>query len=248
MAHTKNGGITHAREDDETPTWRKERFEEIISEIDVYAPEIIICVTTSGRNWSDLSLRTQALSVQSPLKPELASLTLGSMNFAKKSSINSPESIGIILELIYEKKMIPELEIFDLGMVNYANILVRKGLLKPPFYFNIILGSQGTADFNATNIAAIINSLPNESTWALAGIGRYQLQANIAALTLGGHVRVGLEDNPYYDWKKRDPTSNVQLVERIVRIGMELGLKPASPEFARSIIGLPVKAQFNLSS
>ncbi|AOH85689.1 hypothetical protein AWL63_18840 [Sphingomonas panacis] len=233
----------HAREDDESPTWRGERFEEIITEVLLRAPEIIVCVTSSGRNWSDLPRRTEALSIPDPHKPELASLTLGSMNFPKSASVNAPDTIIGLIDAMQAANIVPELEVFDVGMANYARSLAKAGRLKPPYYFNILLGSLGTADFNATNIAAIVGSLPEGSTWALAGIGRYQLSANVTSLTLGGHVRVGLEDNPYFDWRTREPATNPRLVERLVRLGRELGREPVTPRIAREIIGIRQKEE-----
>ncbi|MEU6860402.1 3-keto-5-aminohexanoate cleavage protein [Glycomyces sp. NPDC046736] len=228
----------HARDDDEEPTWRKEVFAEICEAVVAEAPDMILVVTTSGRNWNDFARRSESLSITGAAKPELASLTLGSMNFPTGPSINSPEMIEQLATTMRDNGITPELEVFDVGMVNYANHLIAKGVLTGPHYFNILLGSRGTADVSAANAAACLASLPSESTWAFAGIGRFQTAANTLALSLGGHVRVGLEDNPYYDWRDRSPATNPRLVERIVRIAAELGREPATPEEARQIIGL----------
>jgi uncharacterized protein (DUF849 family) len=228
----------HARDDDEEPTWRAERFAEICAAVVAETPEIVLVVTTSGRNWSDLAKRSESLTVGGVGKPEMASLTVGSMNFVSGPSVNSPETIQGLAEAMQERQIVPELEIFDIGMVNYANYLIGRGVLKPPYYLNILFGSVGTADVSAANAAAVLSALPSGATWAFAGIGRHQLAANTLALCLGGHVRVGLEDNPYYDWSTRATTTNPQLVERIVRIAGEMGREPATPAEARQIIGL----------
>jgi uncharacterized protein (DUF849 family) len=138
-----------------------------------------------------------------------------------------------------EHDVVPELEIFDVGMANYAQFLIERGILTGPYYWNILLGSRGTADVSAANAAAMLASLPAGAIWAFAGIGRSQLAANTLALSLGGHVRVGLEDSPYYDWADRSPATNPRLVERVVRIAAELGREPMTPEEARKTIGLP---------
>lgn len=228
----------HAR-DGEEPTWRAERFTEICEAVAQTAPDIVLVVTTSGRDWSDLERRTESLTVSGVAKPEMASLTLGSMNFVSGPSVNSPQTIEALARAMQERDIVPELEIFDVGMANYARYLVSRGILRPPFYANILLGSIGTAELSAANAAAVLAALPEETTWAFAGIGRFQTAANTLALGLGGHVRVGLEDNPYHDWSTREPGTNPKLVERTVRIARELGREPATPERAREIIGLP---------
>lgn len=225
----------HAREEDQTPTWKTEIFSETIAEIRSYAPKMITVVTTSGRNWSDIEHRSASLNALA--KPDMASLTLGSMNFPKQSSINPPDIIQGLLSKMNEMSIVPELEVFDIGMVNYSHYLIKKGLLKAPYYFNLIFGSLGTASLNATNLAAMISSLPQDSIWSAGGIGRFQLATNTIAIALGGHIRIGLEDNPYFDWTKKSDASNPRLVERIIKIAKEFNREPASPEEARNIIG-----------
>jgi 3-keto-5-aminohexanoate cleavage enzyme len=228
----------HARDEQEDPTWAPERFEEIIGEIKTISRDLIIVVTTSGRNWPQLEKRSASMTIGGANKPDMASLTLGSMNFPRQASVNPPEVIKGLAQNMQQYGVIPELEIFEAGMIDYANYLIRKDLLRPPYYFNLLLGSLGTMALNAANIGLMINALPPGATWALAGIGRYQLAANTMAIALGGHVRVGLEDNPYYDWAKKTPASNPRLVERVLRIARELGREPATPDEARKMIGL----------
>lgn len=228
----------HARDEQEDPTWSPERFEEIIGEIKVISEQLIIVVTTSGRNWTELEKRSAALEIKGPNRPDMGSLTLGSMNFPRQASVNPPQIIQGLARKMQENHITPELEVFEVGMVNYAHYLIDKGLLQPPYYFNLLLGALGTMELSAANVGLMISALPPDATWALAGIGRFQTAANTMAIALGGHVRVGLEDNPYFDWTKRSHASNPQLVERILRISRELGRDPASPEEARKIIGL----------
>jgi len=226
----------HARDENGIPTWHPDVFDEILSEIKTVTPDIILTVSTSGRNWSEIEKRSASLKLKDN-RPDMASLTLGSMNIQKFVLINPPEIIHALAAEMLENNIVPELEAFDTGMINYAVFLIKKGILKPPYYFNLLLGSLGTASLNSHNVSSMINALPEHATWALAGIGRFQLQANTLAIALGGHVRVGLEDNPYFDWDGKINASNPRLVERIVKIAKELGREPATSEEARKIIG-----------
>ncbi len=115
----------------------------------------------------------------------------------------------------------------------------RKGVLAPPYYFNLILGSLGASPLDLVGLGHMLSLLPEGAVWAVGGIGRFQLDANVMAMTVGGHVRVGLEDNAYYDRQRRRLADNVQLVDRVVSIARQLGREPASGEEARRIIGLP---------
>jgi uncharacterized protein (DUF849 family) len=228
----------HARAHDEEPTWDPERFREILAAVVERTPDIVLCVTTSGRTWPELEKRAAVLHLDGPVKPEMASLTLGSMNFPTGPSVNSPDTIAGLARTMDERGIVPELEVFEPGMASYANFLLRREILSPPLYVNVLLGSLGASDLSAASVAGFQAALPPGATWALAGIGRYQLQANTLAIALGGHVRVGLEDNPYYDWRTNEDASNPRLVERVVRIAREHGREPATPEETRSIIGL----------
>lgn len=233
----------HARRDDEEPTWEAGRFRDTVEAVLAATPDIVVVVTTSGRNWSEFERRSASLTLDGDAKPEMASLTLGSLNFAREASVNDPAMIRQLAAEMHARGIVPELEIFDVGMANFASALVAEGALRPPYYCNVLLGSKGTADLSAVNLGAVLASLPQGATWALAGIGRYQTAACATALALGGHVRIGLEDNPYYDWSTREPASNPRLVERIVRIAREVGRHPVEPVRARQIIGLDEPAR-----
>jgi N-acetylglutamate synthase-like GNAT family acetyltransferase len=168
----------------------------------------------------------------------MASLTLGSLNFPEHASLNEPNMVQQLCTRMHERGIMPELEAFDIGMINYAFYLQRKGLLPLQCYINILLGSLGSVPGRVLDLAQLTNELPREWTWAAAGIGRYQLAMNTAAITMGGNVRVGLEDNPFYDYTARQPTSNVALVERLVRISTELGRPIATAEETRKRLKL----------
>jgi len=115
-------------------------------------------------------------------------------------------------------------------------------VLRPPFYVNVLLGSRGTLAATPLNLALMVQALPAGATWAGAGIGRFQFQVNALAVAMGGHVRVGLEDTLYMDQARSEPASNVALVDRIVTLGQAMGRRPATPDEARALIGLPARA------
>lgn len=231
----------HARDDDGTPTYRRERFAEIVSRVRAAAPDLVVCVTTSGRTFKSLDERSQSLELEGDLRPEMASLTLGSMNFPRQASVNAPDVIQGLLARMNERGIVAELEVFDLGMLDYARYLIERGLLRRPLYVNLLLGSLGTLAATPFHLATLVKELPEGATWAAAGIGRYQLPMNALAVTMGGHVRVGLEDNLSMDAAKSDPATNVRLVERVAGIARSVGREIATPEEARRIIGLPAR-------
>jgi uncharacterized protein (DUF849 family) len=228
----------HAREPNEDPSPRAEVFAEIVGRIRHAVPKAIVCVTTSGRTHNTFEARSGALTLEGDLKPELASLTLGSMNFPKQASVNPPEMIQQLANFMRERGIVPELEIFDLGMLDYAHYLIGKGVLRPPFLFNILLGSLGTLAATPLNLALIVERLPAGTFWSAAGIGRFQYDMNALGVIMGGQVRTGLEDNLYMDRDRRDLASNERLVQRLAQLALAFGRPVATPEQARTLMGL----------
>ena len=182
------------------------------------------------------------LELEGDARPEMASLTLGSLNFPKAASINAPETIHGLASEMQKRGVVPEWEIFDFGMLDYAHHLRDRGLLGGPVYANILLGSLGTLAATALNLALIVERLPADATWAAAGIGRHQFAMNRLAIAMGGGVRVGLEDNLWFDDGRTDPASNPRLVERLVRIARAMGREPATPTQVRTRLGIPQRA------
>jgi len=228
----------HARDEQGRPTYRPEIFAEIIGGIRSLRPELIICATTSGRRYGEFSERSAVLELEGDCKPDMGSLTTGSLNFPDGPSVNAPEMIVKLAERMKERSIKPELEILELGMINTAKILVKKGLAAPPYYFNILLGSAHTAPATMLNLCAAVAALPRNSCWSACGLGKFQFKINVASILMGGHVRVGLEDNLYYDSGRRRLATNPGMVERVVRIAAELEREPASPAEARRMLGL----------
>jgi uncharacterized protein (DUF849 family) len=232
----------HARDEHGQPTYRKEIFAEIIAGIRQSCPELLISVTTSGRVHREFAQRADVLTLEGALKPDFASLTLGSMNFPNQASVNAPETIRDLATTMNHRGIVPELELFELGMADYAKYLIDRGVLKPPLYANILLGSRGTLAATPQNLVMMVNALPEKTTWSAAGIGRAQFFVNSMAIAMGGHVRVGLEDNLWYDDVRTQPATNAGLVERLVKLAQCIGRKIASPADARAIIGLAARS------
>ena len=231
-------GITsvhlHARNDDGSPAWESRNFEKTIELIKNSNPELIICITTSGRTVSEFEKRSAVLDISGDLKPDMASLTPASMNFAKSASMNSPDMVTRLAQKMLEKGIKPEFEIFDTGMINYAKYLIAKKIAEPPFVFNILLGGIATAQSELLELGLMVERLPENSVWLGAGIGSAQLPANVMSLAAGGGIRVGLEDNIYLDSGNNRLATNVELIQRIVDIGASMGKSVMSPQEFRN--------------
>lgn len=231
----------HARDERGTPTWKPEVFAKIFAGIRRHYPDIIITATTSGRVFTDFEQRAAVLELDGAAKPDMASLTLGSLNFPDGASTNSPEMIQRLASRMRERGIVAELEVFEPGMLNYALYLARKELIATPCYVNLILGSLGTSPARTLDLCNLARDVPQNWVWSAAGIGRYQLATCAAAIIMGGHVRIGLEDNLYYDAARNTPASNTVLVERMVRIAAEMGREVASFTQARNRLNLPAR-------
>ena len=231
----------HARERDGAPSYRRELYQEIIFGVRESCPDALISGSCSGRRHREFSQRSQVLDAQ----PDLASLTLGSLNFPQQASINEPEMIRQLAVAMREREIRPELEVFDLGMADYANYLLDRGILEGPCYANLLLGSLGAAAATPDNLCALIRALPKETVWAATGIGRFQFFINSLAVTMGGHVRVGLEDALFYDWESRELATNAGLIDRITRLAAACGRPIATIHDTRRLLNLPQRTHAN---
>ena len=228
----------HARDATGTPHYDREIYARQIAGIREAQPDLTICVSLSGRNFGALEQRADPLALRGDLRPDMGSLTLASLNFPQQPSINAPEMVRRLAERMHERGIKPELEVFDVGMVNYANYLIEKGVLTPPHYFNILLGNLASAQATPAQLAAILSALPPDSIWSLAGIGRQQLTANTLGLLWGDGVRVGLADNIWFDGERRQLATNRALVERIVSLAHSLERRVATAQEVRSRLGI----------
>jgi uncharacterized protein (DUF849 family) len=213
-------GITmvhlHARDEkDGLPVSDAQIYGRIISGIRKFSTDLIICVSLSGRTVKDFSQRAEPISLQGDLKPDMGSLTLSSLNFNKVASINEPDTIIALATEMKKREILPELEVFDAGMINFAKYLQRKGLLEAPHYFNLLLGNIACAQADLLHVGIMIRDLPPESYWSLAGIGDMQLNMNAVAIAMGGGVRVGIEDNIWFDAARTIKATNIDLLKRI---------------------------------
>jgi len=229
-------GHVHGRRPDGAPTQDLETFRAYSEAIRRRCP-IIQQFSTGGAVGMGVEERIEALV----LKPDMATLTLGTCNFGDDVFENSLPTIRAILERIRKYGVTPELEIFDDGMLATADALFAKGLLTPPAHFDFVLGVPGAAAATPENLVHFARSIPAGCTWTVAGIGRRQTAMATLAIAMGGHVRVGFEDNIYYR-KGELAESNARFVERVVRIAREVGREPATIAEARTILRLPAAA------
>jgi 3-keto-5-aminohexanoate cleavage enzyme len=236
IARAYDAGATvahvHGRRPDGTPTQDKETFRLYSEAIRARRP-IVRQFSTGGAVGMSVEERIAALE----LAPEMATLTLGTCNFGEDVFENSLPTIRTILERIRRFGIVPELEIFDDGMLATADVLFAKGLLTVPSHFDFVLGVPGAAAASAETLVRYARAIPKGCTWSVAGVGRHQTPMAALAIAMGGHVRVGFEDNVFYR-KGELATSNAQLVERVVRIAREVGREPATIGEARALLGL----------
>jgi 3-keto-5-aminohexanoate cleavage enzyme len=225
----------HARNPvDESPSPAYSIFEETYLGLKEKT-NLILQISTGGRAGLAYETRCDRLK----LRPEMASLTTGSVNFPDSVYENSPGLINALAGDMVRYRIKPEMEIFDLAMIANALDLVPKGLAVPPLHFDFVMGLKGAMPASIENLVHLKNSIPTDATWTVAAIGAAQLMMGIHAILMGGHVRVGLEDNIYY--RKGELASNERLIERIVRLAGEVGRGVATPDEARKILSLPLK-------
>ena len=227
----------HARNlKDESASSDFSLFEEIYTGLK-QKTNLILQISTGGRAGANYEERNARLT----LRPEMASLTTGSVNFPNRVYANSPDLIASLAKDMVRYGVKPEMEIFDVSMISNAVDLVGRGLATPPLHFDFVLGLKGAIPATIENLTHLRSCIPSDATWTAAGVGRAQLPMNIHAILMGGHARVGLEDNIYY--ARGELATNERLVKRIVRLSRELGREPATPDEAREILQLKPSGQ-----
>lgn len=193
-------------------TYKKNVYREIIEGIRKHCPDLCICVSLTGRLFPEFEKRSEVLE----LYPDMGSLTMSSLNFPRGASVNEPTIILKLIDKMYEYGVTPEIECFDSGMINYTNYLIEKGILKGPHYINMILGNMYNSQTDLPTISSIYHNKSKNSLVCLGGIGKEQLKSNIIGLLYFDGLRVGLEDNLYYNNKEK--TTNLDLLKRIYGI------------------------------
>ena len=225
----------HVRNDDQSPGSDPEKFRQIQEGVKKYCPEMIIQFSTGGRG-RELAQRGAMLD----LRPDMASLATGSVNFPTSIYENPPGFVEELASTMLEFDIKPEIEIFDVAMLYNAANLVKKGLLKTPAHVQFVLGIPNALPARRQLLEFLISEsrevLP-DSTWTAAGIGRHQFTVNQWCLELGGHCRTGLEDNIKYD-RDRLAKNNAELVTKIVDVIDQYDRYPASSEEARQLLNL----------
>ncbi len=210
-------------------------YERVLQRIDASDVDPVICLTTSGIPGRNLEYEKRFIPLK--FRPELASFDAGSLNVGDGVFLNPPDFLRDLARRMKAAGTKPELEIFDTGMIGTCLRLRDEGLLDPPLHFQFVLGAPGGAPATPKTLVHMVESIPQGSTWSSIGIGAGHVPVLLTTLALGGHVRVGLEDNIYY---RRGvlARSNAQLVERVVRLAGEVGRPVATPQDARRILSL----------
>ncbi len=222
----------HGRDKDGSATQSKEVYKEIIDEVKKRC-DIIIQVSTGGA----VGMTPEERIAPVTLSPEMCTLSTGTCNFGADVFMNTQGYIEHFAAEISKYNVMPEVEIFDYGMMFNAKNLIKKGMIPAKVNFDFVLGVPGALPGTPKALITLVEELPANCTWTVAGVGRYELPLAMMAIAMGGNVRVGFEDNIYYS-KGVLAQSNTQLVERIVRISGEAGREIATPDEARAILGL----------
>ena len=224
----------HVRKDDGTPTQDRERFKACMEAIKERCPDAIVQPSTGGAVGMSNAERLQPVD----LRPEMATLDAGTCNFGGDDVfVNTENTIKEFGKKMIEMGVKPEIEVFDKGMVDMAIRLQKKGFIKTPMHFNFVMGVNGGITATPRDLVFMAGSVPQGSTYTVSGIGRFEFQMAAVTIVMGGHVRVGFEDNVYIE-KGIPAKSNAELVERVVRLAKELGREIATPKEAREILGL----------
>jgi uncharacterized protein (DUF849 family) len=236
-------GITivhlHAR-DEQTgePTYRAEVYRNIIEGIRKFSKDLVVCVSLSGRTFKEFEKRAEPLQLEGDLKPDMGSLTLSSVNFNRQASVSSPDMIQALAREMKRRGILAELEAFDMGMINYSKYLEKKRLLDPPHYFNLLLGNIACAQADLLHLGIMLRDLPPDSYWSGAGIGNAQLMINSIAIAFGGGVRIGLEDNIWYDRDRTRLARNADLIRRVHELAKANERKIMAPSEFRKLLNL----------
>ena len=220
------------------PTYKAEIYRDIIEDIRKFSKDLVLCVSLSGRTFNEFEKRAEPLQLEGDLKPDMGSLTLSSVNFNRQASVNSPDMIRLLALEMKRRGILAELEAFDAGMINYAKYLEKKGLIEPPHYFNLLLGNIACAQADLLHLGVMVRDLPSDSYWSVAGIGNAQLMMNSIAIAYGGGVRVGLEDNIWFDPDRSKLARNADLIRRIHKIAEVNEREIMTPSELRKLLKL----------
>jgi uncharacterized protein (DUF849 family) len=261
--HEAGGAVAHLHvrdPDNGMPNADQETYMEIASAVKKHC-DIILCTTTGGKLGEPVEKRVR---VATTLKPELASLNAGSLNFAlfhiadkikdyqydwEKPYLagtddfifpNTFKTMGEFLEIFATTGTKPEFEVYDMGMINNLAFLIHRGIVQKPVYLQFVMGILGGIPATPENLVYLVDTARRQIgdfEFSVCAAGHHQFPLCTQALIMGGHARVGLEDNLYLE-KEVLAKSNAEQVGKIIRIAKELGVSPAKPAEAREILGL----------
>ncbi|MGD9886467.1 MAG: 3-keto-5-aminohexanoate cleavage protein [Bacilli bacterium] len=227
----------HARFDDGTPTQEASRFLEIMKAIKAKCPEVIIQVSTGGAVGMSRDERLGPVV----LNPEMATLDCGTLNFGGDDIfVNTENDIKYFAQALESRGIYKELECFEKGHIDMVLRLAKKGFINPPFHFSFVLGVNGGMTGEERDFLFLKDSIPQEATFSVAGIGRFEFSLAELSIKHGGHVRVGLEDNIYIEKGVLAP-SNAALVSKVVLMAQKYHREIANPEETRKILRMEKK-------
>ena len=222
----------HVRNPDGSPTQASDRFREAIEAI-TKKTDVIVQTSTGGAVGMSIAERAGPLAC----RPEMATLNLGTVNFGDDIFVNTRPDIRALASRIRDAGSVPELECYEVGHVEEGIALAKEGLLKAPYHFQFVLGIAGALGATEENLRTLVARLPEGATWAVAAVGRHQRPMTELAIRLGGHARVGLEDNIYLE-KGVLSEGSAPLVARAAAYARSVGRTPLEPEAARAHLGL----------
>jgi 3-keto-5-aminohexanoate cleavage enzyme len=229
----------HAREPDGTPTQSKQRFAEFIQAIRAKT-DVIVQTSTGGAVGMSIAERCQPLELEPAFRPQMATLNVATMNFGDDVFENRRRDVEQVATWIRERGITAEIEIYDAGHLDAARALLAKKLIAPPLHFQFVLGVPGGIAATPRALEYLVGEIetfPAGTTWAVAAVGRHQLPMAELAIRMGGHARIGLEDNIYID-KGVLAKGSAELAERAAGFARAAGREIATPDVARRLLGL----------
>lgn len=224
----------HVRKEDGTPTQKLKYFEDAFSEIKERCSVLPVIQPSTG-GAAGMEFKERAEPIQ--MSPEMATLDCGTINFGDDIFKNDLPMMRRFADMMRKLNIKPELECFEIGHIHNSERLLDEGRLATPLHYNLVLGVPGAIDGSARSLFMMTDALPKNASWTVSGVGSYELPLSMISLAMGGHVRVGLEDNIFYK-KGELAKGSAQLVERVARIARELGREPATPDEAREMLGI----------
>lgn len=222
----------HVRDDMGNPSQEPAIFQEVTEKIKERV-DVIVQYSTRGSSHVTLEQRCAPLF----LKPEMVALAMGSMNYGEEVFCNSPETIDRVLECAGSNGVMVELQIYDSAMLETALRYEREESFPLPFHLNFVLGIRGGMEGSMKNLAFLVSKVDEDRQWTVSGIGKEQLPLAMHAIAMGGHARVGIEDNIFFA-KDKFARSSSQLVERVASISEQAGRPVAKTEQTRDMLGL----------